>query len=71
LYGTTEWQEKVVQAVIDHHSYTEAAKVLGVNVGAVKAVFYKLRNKDREAQALHKKIVQWQKQLGPKKRYLV
>jgi hypothetical protein len=70
LWGITDHQKKVVEAVIEHGGYADAAKVLDISDAAVKAVFYKLRVKDDDAQRYHRQIAQWQRALGPKKRYL-
>jgi len=70
LFGFTEWQRKVIEAVIEHGSYGEAALHLSVKVTAVKAVFYKVRTTDRKAWDYHKQVIKYQRGLGPKKRYL-
>lgn len=70
LFRMTEWQKKVVEAVIEKGSYAKAAQFLGVEYGAVRAVFSKLRAKDRDATEFHSQILIYQKRLGPKKRYL-
>ena len=70
LFGTTEWQKKVVDAVIKEGSYAKAAQVLGKEYGAVKGVFFKIRVTDRKAVEYHEWVLKSQRQLGPKKRYL-
>ena len=71
LFGRTQWQEKVVQTVINEGSYGKAAQVLGKKVGAVKAVFFKIRATDRKAIDYHEWVLKSRQQLGPKKKYLI
>ena len=71
VFEMTDWQKQVVEAVIEHGSYVEAAKYLGVKPGAVSAVFFKLRTNDHKANSYHRAILEYRKRLGPKsQRYL-
>ena len=71
LFTMTDWQRKVVEAVIKQGDYAGAAQFLNKEVGAVKAVFFKLRSMDRKATDYHEQILKYQRQLGPKKKYLI
>jgi DNA-directed RNA polymerase specialized sigma24 family protein len=70
LPAFTQYQEDVVEAVIKHGSYEEAARMLGKSQGTIRKVFYKVRIKDEDAIQTHAQVNQWRKRLGPHKKYL-